>query len=218
MNEKEVQEALKELGYDPGPVDGDIGPKTKAAVRLFQFDKELEVDGYPGPITRAALIAARAGVRLMQSERVFEITQPRATRPINEIIIHCTATPEGRDVSVATIRAWHLANGWKDIGYHWVVGLDGVPRPGRPEAQVGSHVAGHNKGTLGVVYVGGVAAGGKTPKDTRTEEQQEGLMLICKTLLLRYPKITKITGHNQYAAKACPSFNVQSDELGKLVR
>lgn len=218
MNEKEVQEALKELGYDPGPIDGDIGPRTKATVRLFQFDKGLEVDGYPGPITRAALIAAQQGHRLTNAEKLFSITQPRATRPITEIIIHCTATPEGRSVSVYTIRAWHKAQGWKDIGYHWVVGLDGVPRPGRPEAQIGSHVAGHNTGTLGVVYVGGVAADAKTPKDTRTEAQREGLMLICKTLLQRYPKITKITGHNQYAAKACPSFNVQSDELGKLVR
>jgi hypothetical protein len=86
--------------------------------------------------------------------------QPKAKRPIVEVIIHCTATPEGRDVSMATIRGWHKKQGWKDIGYHYVVMLDGTVEQGRPEGQIGSHVAGHNTGTMGVVYVGGVAKDG----------------------------------------------------------
>lgn len=138
-------------------------------------------------------------------------------RPINEIIIHCTATPEGREVSVETIRSWHRGQGWSDIGYHWVVGLDGAVHAGRPETQVGAHVAGHNNGTLGVVYVGGVAKDGKTPKDTRTPAQRDALMSLCRSLLVKYPTITKISGHNQYARKACPSFDVRRDALGALV-
>ena len=143
--------------------------------------------------------------------------QPTTKRAINEIIVHCTATPEGRDVSVETIRGWHKQNGWKDIGYHYVVMLDGTVKPGRPEAQIGAHVAGHNTGTLGVVYVGGVAKDGKTAKDTRTEEQKAALLELVKALMAKYPTVKKVTGHNQYAAKACPSFDVRKDELGKLV-
>lgn len=138
-------------------------------------------------------------------------------RKINEIIVHCTATPEGRDVSVDTIRQWHKQRGWKDIGYHYVVMLDGSVKDGRPISQVGAHVSGHNTGTVGVVYVGGVAKDGKTAKDTRTAAQKEGLMWICRFLIEKYPTITRITGHNQYAAKACPSFDVRKDELSKLV-
>lgn len=143
-------------------------------------------------------------------------TQPKAKRPITEVIVHCTATPEGRDISVQTIREWHKANGWSDIGYHWVVLLDGTVQAGRPEALIGAHVAGHNSGTLGVVYVGGVAEDGKTAKDTRTPAQKKALLAHVKALIERYPTITKVTGHNQYANKACPSFDVRKDELGKL--
>jgi N-acetylmuramoyl-L-alanine amidase len=95
--------------------------------------------------------------------------------------------------------------------------LDGTVKPGRPEAQVGSHVAGHNNGTLGVVYVGGVAADGKTPKDTRTPAQRVALLAHVRALIERYPTVRKVTGHNQYAAKACPSFDVREDELGRLI-
>ncbi len=138
-------------------------------------------------------------------------------RAIDEIIVHCTATPEGREVSVETIRGWHKARGWNDIGYHWVVGLDGTVRPGRREAIAGAHVENRNARTIGVVYVGGVAANGKTPKDTRTPAQREALMDLCREIIGRYPSIRKVSGHNQYAAKACPSFDVRKDPLGALV-
>ena len=68
-----------------------------------------------------------------------------------------------------------------------------------------------------MVYVGGVARDGRTPKDTRTPAQKAGLMTICRALIARYPTIRKVTGHNEYAAKACPSFDVSEDELGQLV-
>lgn len=138
-------------------------------------------------------------------------------RFINEIIIHCTATPEGRHHTVADIRAWHKAQGWSDIGYHFVVYLDGSVHKGRPVEKVGAHVSGRNTGTIGVVYVGGVAKDGKTAKDTRTPAQKAALIKLCKDLIREYDTIKKVSGHNQYAAKACPSFDVRKDELGKLV-
>lgn len=87
--------------------------------------------------------------------------------------------------------------------------LDGTVKPGRPEAELGAHVAGHNTGTIGVVCVGGVAADGKTAKDTRTPAQRAALLEHVRALIARYPTIKKVTGHNQYAAKACPSFDVR---------
>lgn len=222
MTNADAQRALIALGYDLGPGgpsgrgdDGRWGKLSTAACSAFQRGRSLAATGQLDAETVEALQAAVAEKRPVTS--AFTITQPQATRRITEIIVHCTATPEGRDVSVDTIRGWHIGQGWKDIGYHWVVGLDGVPRPGRPEAQVGSHVAGHNTGTLGVVYVGGVAADGRTPKDTRTVAQRAGLLLIVRALIARYPTITKVSGHNQYAAKACPSFDVRKDGLGRLV-
>jgi N-acetylmuramoyl-L-alanine amidase len=215
----QVQERLIALGYKPGPADGVDGPKTREAVKAFQRDKGVTADGIAGLVTLALMfpIAATSQNAASIASAVI-LKQPKATRKITEIIVHCTATPEGREVSVDTIRSWHLANGWRDIGYHYVVGLDGTVRPGRPEAQIGSHVAGHNSGTIGIVYVGGVAADGKTPKDTRTPAQKAALLDLAKALIAKYPAIRRVAGHNQYTnAKACPSFDVRKDALGALV-
>ena len=83
-------------------------------------------------------------------------------RNINEIIVHCAATPEGKDFTVADIRRWHKARGWSDIGYHYVVYRDGSVHKGRPVSKVGAHVRGRNRNTIGICYIGGVAKDGKT--------------------------------------------------------
>lgn len=131
-------------------------------------------------------------------------------RPIYEIIVHCTATPEGRPVTVAEIDAWHRARGWSGIGYHRVIGLNGERWDGRPLSAVGAHCANHNTGTIGVVYVGGLAADGRTPKDTRTAAQKAALLAELKDLRDRFG-IRKISGHNEYAAKACPCFDASAE-------
>lgn len=221
MDIKAFQHALMGAGYrlPKFGADGKFGTESREAMQRFQRDHHLPVTDKPDDATTRALMGklADGAADVIVAGEFKDFNQPRATRPINEIIIHCTATPEGRDVSVETIRGWHKAQGWADIGYHWVVGIDGVPRPGRPEAQVGAHVAGHNTGTLGVVYVGGVAADGRAAKDTRNAAQRAGLISIVKGLVKRYPDISKISGHNEYANKACPSFDVQKDPLSKLV-
>lgn len=131
-------------------------------------------------------------------------------RKINEIIVHCTATPEGKDFKAADIDKWHKQKGWDGIGYHHVVDLDGTVEPGRPESKVGAHCYGHNQNSVGVVYVGGVASNGKTPKDTRTPQQKAALVKLLTELKHKYPGAT-IHGHRDFAAKACPSFDATTE-------
>lgn len=128
-------------------------------------------------------------------------------RNINKIIIHCSATPQGRDVSVDTIRRWHKASGFADIGYHYIILLDGTVRQGRNIEEVGAHCTGHNAHSIGVCYIGGTDKQGN-PKDTRTQAQTTALVALLKQLKQQYPQAT-IHGHNEFANKACPSFNVQ---------
>lgn len=131
-------------------------------------------------------------------------------REIKEIIVHCTATPEGRACSAAEIDAWHKQRGFKGIGYHFVVYLDGSVHRGRDEGQIGAHCKGHNANSIGVCYVGGVASDGRTPKDTRTPAQKQALRDLLAHLHEDYPR-AKVYGHREFANKACPSFDVASE-------
>lgn len=135
-------------------------------------------------------------------------------RSIDEIILHCTATPEDRSVSVEEIDQWHRDRGWSGIGYHFVVHLDGAVANGRPIARVGAHVKGHNSNSIGVVYVGGVDANGKA-KDTRTDAQKDALASLIQKLDAQY-NFKKLSGHYEYSDKACPSFKV--DEYRTLLK
>ena len=128
-------------------------------------------------------------------------------RQIKEIILHCTATQEGREVHVTDVDRWHKQQGWECIGYHYLITLDGKIEKGRPEWKIGAHCKGHNNVSIGIAYVGGVDYQGK-PKDTRTDAQKRALVQLLREVRGRYPKAT-IHGHNEFATKACPSFNVQ---------
>lgn len=132
-------------------------------------------------------------------------------RTIEEIIIHCSATPEGRDYTVEQIRKWHVnGNGWQDIGYHFVIYRDGSVHEGRPIKQIGAHTFGHNDHSIGICYIGGCASDGKTPKDTRTPAQRTALKALVNRLRAEFPGAT-IHGHNEFANKACPSFDVKKE-------
>ena len=134
----------------------------------------------------------------------------KSVRQITKIILHCSATREGQDVSVETIRKWHLNRGWSDVGYHYVIYLDGSIHEGRPVNRSGAHTKGYNSKSIGVCYIGGVEKDGKTPKDTRTPEQDTALTNLITALLEMYPTAT-LHGHNEFANKACPSFDVQKE-------
>jgi len=132
-------------------------------------------------------------------------------RAINKIIIHCSATPEGRNDTVDDIWDWHVnGNGWSDIGYHYVIHLDGSVHEGRQEETRGAHTSGQNHDSIGICYVGGMNADMTAPKDTRTPEQKAALRELVHELLSRYPEAS-VHGHREYANKACPSFDVQAE-------
>ena len=132
-------------------------------------------------------------------------------RKITDIIIHCSATPEGKPFTAADIDRWHRQRGFDGIGYHYVVCLDGSVHKGRPVEKPGAHCKGHNAESIGICYIGGCAPDGKTPKDTRTEAQRAALRKLVHQLQQAYPGTT-VHGHCEYNdGKACPSFNVKTD-------
>ena len=132
-------------------------------------------------------------------------------RQINKIIVHCSATREGQNISVDTIRGWHVeGRGWSDIGYHFYIDLHGDIYKGRDIAKIGAHTKGQNRNSIGICYCGGVEVDGKTPKDTRTEEQEDSLLAVLRTLKAMYPEAV-IHSHNDFARKACPSFNATEE-------
>jgi hypothetical protein len=130
-------------------------------------------------------------------------------RKIDELVWHCSATPEGREVSSAEITHWHKARGFKTIGYHYLVHLDGTVEKCRDIGHIGAHVAGHNTNTIGACYIGGVDAHLK-PKDTRTKDQKRAMRELTVSLI-REHRLTKVSGHRDYAAKACPSFDAREE-------
>ena len=131
-------------------------------------------------------------------------------REINKIIVHCSATRDGENFEVAEIRKWHLARGFNDIGYHFYIDLYGEIHKGRDINKIGAHCKGHNRNSIGICYCGGVEADGKTPKDTRYDCQKESLTAVLRTLKAMYPNAV-IHSHNDFANKACPSFNATKE-------
>lgn len=138
------------------------------------------------------------------------------------LVIHCTATPQGREVTADEIRRWHTSpspagRGWRQVGYRRLIHLDGsvselvannddnIVDPW----EITNGIAGKNSISQHWVYAGGVALDGKTPKDTRTQAQKDTLETLVKDFNRRFPTV-KIVGHNHFAAKACPSFDVQA--------
>ena len=130
-------------------------------------------------------------------------------RRIDKIIVHCTATPEGREVSVKEIDRWHRERGFKCIGYHYVIGLDGKVSEGRPIEEIGAHCTGQNSHSVGVCYVGGLDRFG-LPADTRTLQQCVAMRELLASLKERFPK-AMIYGHRDFARKACPCFDAAKE-------
>lgn len=200
---KQIQKALKLIS------DGHFGPLTEEAVKDFQRENGLKVDGIVGPSTLSLLIPER----LKKSER-----------KITEIIIHCSATPDGKDYTVDDIRRWHKQRGYSDVGYHYIVYRNGILAQGRDVNIMGAHASGHNAHSIGICYIGGMNAENTQPEDTRTLRQKARLLSLLVDLRKLYPN-ARIIGHRDLSEdkngngiiepsewmKACPSFDAKSE-------
>lgn len=189
--------------------DGIYGRLTAEAVTDFQLAHNLKADGVVGPETSAVLFT--------------DDNYIKSKRTIKYIVVHCTATKEGVDLCVADIRKMHKKNGWADIGYHYVVNLEGIVENGRHVDLVGAHVKGYNSNSIGVVYVGGLDKNGKAA-DTRTTKQKGALIDLLKVLKDFYPE-AKIVGHRDLSPdlnhngiiepnewiKECPCFDAKKE-------
>lgn len=170
--------------------DGVFGKDTDAAVRDWQNNHGLTVDGIVGNHTWESLGVASS------------------SRMINEIILHCSATKEGVNVSSDSIDRSHKARKFSSyldsagrvryIGYHFIIHLDGTIEECRPINKIGCHASGHNSHSIGICYIGGLDArdtNGNMIKDTRTPQQKESLIKLIKKLKNQYPSIERVIGH-----------------------
>lgn len=205
-----------------------------ATVNLIQKTKLIQraagaaEDGIYGNDTADKLLA-KLGIALTPTITPgAAVIVKGAGKNIRRVFIHCTATREGQDIDAATIKRWHITpaskggRGWKDIGYHFVIRLDGTIEIGRPESVPGAHVEGFNTGSIGVVYVGGLDAQGRA-KDTRTDAQKAAMEWLSRELGAAYPA-ARFMGHRDASPdrngdgkitsnewlKECPCFDVAS--------
>ena len=227
-----VKQIQKVVGAYP---DGIWGAVTTECVKAWQRKKGLTADGLAGPKTLAAMgiTAAVQAVTPAKAPYTIEhrgITLKKSKRRIDYIAVHCTASREGQAMTVDQIRRQHKAQGWGDIGYHYVVTLDGKVHLGRDVDLSGAHVSGYNPYSIGVVYVGGLendprkAYKDLKAKDTRTDGQKAALMSLLMDLRKLYP-YAKIQGHRDFSPdknhngtiepsewiKSCPSFDAKKE-------
>lgn len=208
---KLLQELLNKHGFNL-TVDGDFGNKTEEAVKLFQKRLNLTVDGIVGSKTFEAL-QAKYGYKFEVSDDIYKLLKTRQTkRNINLIVLHCYGTKEGQNFTVKDVDKWHKQRGWKKIGYHYVIDLDGTIHKGRDESEIGAHATGYNAYSLGISYCGGCDKNGKA-KDTRTKEQKESMLKLVHDLLKKYNlTLENVKCHNQLCknGKQCPSFSIDT--------
>lgn len=130
-------------------------------------------------------------------------------RSVNRIVVHCAASLPHQDIGAAEIREWHLGRGFSDIGYHFVIRLDGETEAGRKLNEVGAHAQGHNADSIGICLVGGLDKNGKA-SNTFSREQFATLAQLIGELRDIYPK-AEVLGHRDLpnVKKDCPCFDVR---------
>ena len=226
-----VKQIQKVVGCYP---DGIWGKLTTEAVKDFQRENGLTPDGVVGPATIAKLMMSAKWTGAKQKTdaqgQIGNVTLKKSKRRIDYIVVHCTATPEGQDQTVAQIKAGHLKRGFSDVGYHYIIYRDGTVHEGRNVDISGAHVSGYNAHSIGVVYVGGLENRPGVPyaqlkaKDTRTEQQKASLLALLMDLRKLYPDAV-IQGHRDFSPdlnhngiiepkewiKACPSFDAKTE-------
>ena len=124
------------------------------------------------------------------------------------IVIHCSATKSSMDIGLVEIRKWHVEdNGWRDVGYHYIIRRNGEVELGRRHDDTGAHAAGYNHKTIGVCMVGGMADD-NSAENNFTDKQWTSVSDLIKQIKVNYPDV-HVIGHNEISSKECPSFDVQ---------
>lgn len=143
---------------------------------------------------------------------------PKSSRRIERLVIHCSATPNGRPHTARDIDDWHRQRGFErregdkerhnpnlsSIGYHWVIRLDGIIETGRHPNEIGAHAQGFNSRSLAVCMIG---------TDKFTREQWEALKALVEDFQQTYPNEQyHVVGHRNLKGvkKECPGFNVRA--------
>jgi hypothetical protein len=220
---KELQTALDKAGFPPGMIDGKGGPATARALAGLLRSHGLQMDVTAtvssltarGPVPRAPVAVPNAGGVVTSQPGKRTVYQGSARYLVNEFAVHCSATRvnwmDGATLAakVAEIKKWHVqpkphGNGWKDIGYHWIIDRDGSIMAGRPENVIGAGIENRNRGVIHACLIGGHGSSETDRFDRHFTAAQ------AKTLrdLIGQINVRIVSGHNQYAAKACPGFNV----------
>lgn len=124
------------------------------------------------------------------------------------IVVHCSATAPSDDIGVDEIRRWHVEqNGWRDVGYHFVIRRSGSVEEGRPVNATGAHAKGFNTSSVGVCLVGGVDESYDDDCNF-THAQYESLRALLITMQDKYPN-ARVLGHRDLPGvrKSCPCFD-----------
>lgn len=182
--------------------------------KFNQFGKDIEKEYDSDPdliiISDEDNIKEEAPTCNIVQELVDYIKNAIITRNIKYIILHCTATRTDATVS-AIQRFWREVRGWRNPGYHIIFTYDKGFTVLADFNSITNGVAGQNAHSIHLSYIGGIDVNNNNrAKDTRSEYQRELIKLAVLELKKQLPHV-EIKGHNEFANKACPSFNVQDE-------
>ena len=129
-------------------------------------------------------------------------------REIKYIVLHCTATHQSATIE-AIQNYWREVLKWKNPGYHWLIKPNGVGIQLHPIAIPSNGVAGFNKHSIHISYIGGIDKFGNAV-DNRTNAQKQTMMDLIIRLRKQFP-FAEIRGHRDFpgVSKDCPSFDVK---------
>ena len=124
------------------------------------------------------------------------------------LVVHCSATKPSMDIGLREIKRWHVDdNGWRDVGYHYIIRRNGEVELGRSNRDTGAHAAGYNHKSISLCMVGGMAED-NSAENNFTAQQWTALLDLVKQIKVDYPE-ADVIGHNEISEKECPSFDVQ---------
>ena len=124
------------------------------------------------------------------------------------LVVHCSATKPSMDIGLREIKRWHVDdNGWRDVGYHYIIRRNGEVELGRSNRDTGAHAAGYNHKSISLCMVGGMAED-NSAENNFTAQQWTALLDLVKQIKVDYPE-ANVIGHNEISEKECPSFDVQ---------